>query len=35
MQIEWELVATGILAVINAMLIGAIITFTLIEWGVL
>ena len=35
MAIDWMLVTTGVLAVINAALIGAAIVWTLISWGVL
>lgn len=35
MEPDWMIIATGLLAAVNAMLIGAVVVWTLIEWGVL
>lgn len=35
MSIDWVLVTTALLAGVNAMLVGAVIVWTLIEWGAL
>ena len=35
MQIDWMIVATCVFATVDALLVGAVITWTLISWGVL
>ena len=35
MSIDWMLVATAFFAVVNAMLVGAVIVCALISWGAL
>jgi hypothetical protein len=35
MDADWMLLATAFFAAINALLIGAVVTCTLISWGIL